>query len=43
MKLNTLVGWSAFSATFRAMFIEEFRENLDLQRRGNAFPIVSRP
>ncbi len=43
MKLNTpLVGWSAFSATFRAMFIEEFRENLDFakKRRILLFPLL---
>jgi len=43
MKLNTpLVGWGAFSATFRAMFIEEFRENLDFakKRRILLFPLL---
>ena len=34
MKLHTpLVGWKAFSATFRVMFVEEFRENLDFARK----------
>lgn len=43
MKLNTpLVGWGAFYATFRAMFIEEFRENLDFakKRRILLFPLL---
>jgi hypothetical protein len=43
MRLNTpLVGWSAFSATFRVMFVEEFRENLDFakKRRILLFPLL---
>ena len=43
MKLNTpLVGWEAFSATFRVMFVEEFRENLDFakKRRILLFPLL---
>lgn len=43
MKLNTpLVGWAAFSATFRVMFVEEFRENLDFakKRRILLFPLL---
>ena len=43
MKLHTpLVGWKAFSATFKVMFIEEFRENLDFakKRRILLFPLL---
>ena len=43
MKLNTpLVGWNAFYATFRVMFVEEFRENLDFakKRRILLFPLL---
>ena len=43
MHLNTpLVGWSAFSATFQVMFVEEFRENLDFakKRRILLFPLL---
>ena len=43
MRLNTpLRGWGAFSATFRVMFIEEFRENLDFakKRRILLFPLL---
>ena len=43
MKLHTpLVGWGAFSATFRVMFVEEFRENLDFakKRRILLFPLL---
>ncbi len=43
MKLNTpLVGWSAFSATYKVMFVEEFRENLDFakKRRILLFPLL---
>ena len=43
MKLNTpLAGWGAFSATFRVMFVEEFRENLDFakKRRILLFPLL---
>ena len=43
MKLHTpLVGWKAFSATFRVMFVEEFRENLDFarKRRIMLFPLL---
>ena len=42
VRLNTpLVGWNAFSATFRVMFVEEFRENLDFakKRRILLFPL----
>ena len=42
-KLHTpLVGWKAFSATFKVMFIEEFRENLDFakKRRILLFPLL---
>ena len=37
-----LTGWQAFSATFRVMFIEEFRENLDFakKRRILLFPLL---
>ena len=37
-----LTGWMAFSATFKVMFIEEFRENLDFakKRRILLFPIL---
>ena len=41
--LNTpLVGWGAFSTTFRVMFVEEFRENLDFakKRRILLFPLL---
>ena len=41
--LNTpLVGWKAFSSTFKVMFIEEFRENLDFakKRRILLFPLL---
>ncbi|MBT4065695.1 MAG: hypothetical protein HOE76_00545 [Euryarchaeota archaeon] len=41
--LNTpLVGWAAFSATYKVMFIEEFRENLDFakKRRIMLFPLL---
>ncbi len=43
MKPHTpLVGWKAFSATFKVMFIEEFRENLDFakKRRILLFPLL---
>ncbi|MAX45440.1 MAG: hypothetical protein CMB24_01425 [Euryarchaeota archaeon] len=43
VRLNTpLVGWNAFSATFRVMFVEEFRENLDFakKRRILLFPLL---
>ena len=34
MHLHTpLVGFKAFSATFKVMFIEEFRENLDFAKK----------
>jgi hypothetical protein len=37
-----LTGWKAFSATFKVMFIEEFRENLDFakKRRIMLFPLL---
>ena len=39
---NPLVGWKAFSATFKVMFVEEFRENLDFakKRRILLFPLL---
>ena len=43
MHLHTpLVGFKAFSATFKVMFIEEFRENLDFakKRRILLFPLL---
>ena len=37
-----LTGWDAFSATFRVMFIEEYREQLDFARRRRImlFPLL---
>jgi len=39
---NPLTGWAAFSATFKVMFIEEYRENLDFakKRRIMMFPLM---
>ena len=40
--LVPLRGWSAFAATFKVMFIEEYRENLDFakKRRIILFPLL---
>ena len=31
--LNPLRGWKAFHVTFKVMFIEEYRENLDFAQK----------
>ena len=40
--LTPLVGWAAFWTTFRVMFVEEYRENLDFaqKRRIVLFPLL---
>ena len=40
--LTPLVGWAAFWTTFRVMFVEEYRENLDFaqKRRIVLFPVL---
>ncbi len=40
--LNPLRGWKAFQVTFKVMFIEEYRENLDFaqKRRIVMFPLM---
>ena len=40
--LTPLTGWAAFWATFRVMFVEEYRENLDFaqKRRIVLFPLL---